>query len=140
MPALEKLRAEELEQWNGALPLSFAQQRLWFLDQLERGNPFYNRFKPVRLQGELNIEALERTLSEIVRRHEVLRTRYVNAGGEPRQEVLPAEAVKLTLTDYSNLSETEREAAVLEAATAERREPFDLAAGPMLRVKLLRLE
>ena len=133
VPALERLEAEEREQWSGMLPLSFAQQRLWFLDQLERGNPFYNTFKAVRLKGELNVEALELTLSEIVRRHEVLRTRFVNAGGEPRQEVLPHVPIKLSVT------EVYQEAWVRELVTAESSEPFDLATGPMLRVKLLRL-
>ena len=97
VPVLERLGAEEREQWGSLLPLSFAQQRLWFLDQLERGNPFYNSFKAVRMKGELNVEALERTLSEIVRRHEVLRTRFVNVAGEPRQEVLEAVPIKLEL-------------------------------------------
>ena len=133
VPALERLGAEEREQWGSLLPLSFAQQRLWFLDQLERGNPFYNSFKAVRLKGELNVEALERTLSEIVRRHEVLRTRFVNAGGEPRQEVLPPVPIKLSVT------EVYQEAWVRDLVTAESSEPFDLATGPMLRVKLLRL-
>jgi Condensation domain/Phosphopantetheine attachment site len=139
VPALQRLGDEEREQWGGVLPLSFAQQRLWFLNQLEPGSSFYNSFKAVRLKGALQIEALEQTLSEIMRRHEVLRTRFVSIGGEPRQEVLPAEEVKLAVTDFSELEETDREAAVREAATAERREPFDLAQGPMLRVKLLRL-
>ena len=119
VPALERLGAEEREEWGSLLPLSFAQQRFWFLDQLERSNPFYNSFKAVRLKGELNVEALERTLSEIVRRHEVLRTRFVNAGGEPRQQVLETEAVKLPVTDLNALPESQREAAVQDAAMAE---------------------
>ena len=132
------VRAER-EQWDGLLPLSFAQQRLWFLDQLEPGSTFYNVPVAVRLRGELDVAALERTLSEIVRRHEVLRTRFVSVGGEPRQQVLEAAEVKLRITDLSGLEETAREAAVKEAATAESSEPFDLAHGPLLRVKLLRL-
>ena len=139
VPALQRFGAGAREQWDGLLPLSFAQQRLWFLDQLDRGNPLYNSFTAVRLKGELNVEALERTLSEIVQRHEVLRTRFVNVGGEPRQKVLEAEAVSLPITSLSELEGAEREAAVREAAAAESREPFDLATGPMLRVKLLRL-
>ena len=139
VPALERLGAEERAQWGGLLPLSFAQQRLWFVDQLERGNPFYNSFKAVRMKGEFDVEALERALSEIVRRHEVLRTRFVNVGGEPRQEVLEAAPIKLELTDLSSLNEAEREVAVRKAAMTDKDEPFDLATGPMLRVKLLRL-
>jgi amino acid adenylation domain-containing protein len=139
VPALRQLNAAEREQWGGELPLSFAQQRLWFLDQWEPGSAFYNMPAAVRLKGELRVGALERTLSEIVRRHEVLRTRFVSVSGEPRQEVMPAADVTLAATDLGSLSETEREAAVREAAIAESRDPFDLAMGPMLRVKLLRL-
>src|SRR5262249_13715177 len=93
----------------------------------------------VRLVGELHVEVLERTLSEIVRRHEVLRTRFVNADGEPRQQVLEAMPLKLALTDFSNLSDADHEAVVRQMMRTESSEPFDLADGPMLRVKLLRL-
>jgi amino acid adenylation domain-containing protein len=134
-----RLVRAERAQWNGLLPLSFAQQRLWFLDQLEPGNAFYNSFKGLRLRGKLDLQALERTLTEIVRRHELLRTRFVSIDGEPRQEVLPAEAVKLAVTDLSGLAESEREAALRAAAAAASKEPFDLGHGPLLRVKLLRL-
>ena len=139
VPALRRFGVEEREQWSGVLPLSFAQQRLWFLDQLEPGSTSYNMPMAVRLHGNLNVPALEQTLTEIVRRHEVLRTRFVNVDDEPRQEVLEAEDVKLAITDLSSLDQEEREAAVREAATVESSEPFDLANGPMLRVKLLRL-
>src|SRR6185312_15439104 len=139
VPPLRRVGVEEREQWGGQLPLSFAQQRLWFLDQLEPGSATYNMPLAVRLKGQLHIAALERTLSEIVRRHEVFRTRFVIVAGEPRQEILAAEDVKLALTDLSELEEAEREAAILEAASAESREPFDLAQDLMLRVKLLRL-
>ena len=93
----------------------------------------------MRLKGELQVGALERTLTEIVRRHEVLRTRFVSINGEPRQQVMPAEEVKLEVTDLSSLSEPEREARVREMARAEIHEPFALASGPLLRAKLLRL-
>ena len=76
------------------LPLSFAQQRLWFLDQLEPGSAFYNIPAAVRLRGVLNIEALERTLSEVVRRHEVLRTHFIAVDGEPVQVIEPAQEVQ----------------------------------------------
>src|SRR5262249_52706330 len=138
IPALQRLGTEEREQWNGGLPLSFAQQRLWFLDQLEAGSTSYNMPLTVRLQGELRIEVLERTLSEIVRRHEVLRTRFVNVAGEPRQEILAAEEVRVAIIDLSILDQEEREAVARDAVTAESSEAFDLAHGPMLRVKLLR--
>ena len=87
----------------------------------------------VRLKGTFNVDALERTLTEIVRRHEVLRTRFVDVAGEPRQEVLPPAPITLAVT------ELEDEEAVRALVNAEASEPFDLATGPMLRVKLLRL-
>ena len=138
VPPLQR-EAAERERWGGLLPLSFAQQRLWFLDQLEPESASYIIPAAVRLKGELNVEALERTLSEIVRRHEVLRTRFVSVGGEPRQQVLDAEAVSLPVTDLSGLEEAEREAAIRRAVTSDSHELFDLANGPLLRVKLLRL-
>ena len=133
VPPLQRLGVEEREQLNGALPLSFAQQRLWFLDQLEPESTAYNIPLAVRLVGELNVEALERTLSEIVRRHEVLRTRFVDVDGEPRQEVLPPVPIKLSITEVDD------ETAVRALVNAEASEAFDLVTGPMLRVKLLRL-
>src|ERR1041385_1510636 len=77
------------------IPLSFTQQRLWFLNQLEPDNAIYNVPAAVRLQGNLNIEALERTLSEIIRRHESLRTTFADVNGFPVQVIKPAESVKL---------------------------------------------
>ena len=139
VPPLRRLGTEEREHWAGLLPLSFAQQRLWFLDQLEPGSASYNMPTAVRLKGELNVTALEQTLNEMVRRHEVLRTRFVNVEGEPRQQVFEAEDVKLGIIDLSGFSEPEREAAILEATTHEHRQPFDLAHDLMLRVKLLRV-
>ena len=123
-----------------ALPLSFAQQRLWFLDQLEPESAFYNIPSAVRLSGELNVEALERSLSEIVRRHEVLRTVFASVDGEPVQVITAAAAVEIVELDLSELKEAEREARAEELAAAEAQQPFDLSRGPLLRVKLLRLD
>src|SRR6185312_2515297 len=124
----------------GPVPLSFAQQRLWFIDQLEGGSAFYNLPLAVRLQGELQVAALERTLSEIVRRHEVLRTHFEAEGGAPVQVIEEAAALPLPLTDLSGLGEAERAAAVRELAQAEAGQAFELSRGPLLRVQLLRLE
>jgi acyl carrier protein len=121
------------------IPLSFAQQRLWFLDQLEPNNPFYNVPAGVRLNGELNIEALERTLSEVVRRHEVLRTSFINVAGEPRQVIGAATKIRLPVCDLSDLPATEREQEAARLAAAESREPFNLSYGPLPRARLLRL-
>src|SRR6185312_3136046 len=124
----------------GPVPLSFAQQRLWFIDQLEGGSAFYNLPLAVRLQGELQVAALERTLSEIVRRHEVLRTHFEAEGGAPVQVIEEAAALPLPLTDLSGLGEAERAAAVRALAQAKAGQAFELSRGPLLRVQLLRLE
>jgi amino acid adenylation domain-containing protein/non-ribosomal peptide synthase protein (TIGR01720 family) len=125
---------------DGDLPLSFAQQRLWFLDQLEPGSPLYNIPAAVRLRGPLDAAALEQALAEVVRRHEVLRTAIITEGGRPRQMIATAATAALPLTDLSGLPETEREAAVARLAAADARAPFDLGAPPLLRARLLRLQ
>jgi amino acid adenylation domain-containing protein len=124
----------------GPAPLSFAQQRLWFLWQLEPDSPAYNIPAARRLTGPLNPDALEAALREIVRRHEVLRTRFAMQGGEPVQIVVPMNEVELGLArcDLGTLSPEEREAEVLRRAEAEARRPFDLAQAPMVRATLLR--
>jgi amino acid adenylation domain-containing protein/non-ribosomal peptide synthase protein (TIGR01720 family) len=124
---------------EGELPLSFAQQRLWFLDQLEPGSPLYNVPDVQRITGPLNVAALERSLNEIVRRHEVLRTTFPTIGGKPIQVIAPELTISLTKDDLSDLPEAEREAAVFRRATLEAQQPFDLATGPLLRAALLRL-
>jgi amino acid adenylation domain-containing protein/non-ribosomal peptide synthase protein (TIGR01720 family) len=121
------------------LPLSFAQQRLWFLDQLVPGNPFYNVPVAVRLLGQLNIKALEQSLNEVLRRHEVLRTRFANVEGHPVQVIAPALTLTMTLLDLEELASGERESESLRLASEEAQLPFDLSLGPMMRAKLLRL-
>ncbi len=121
------------------LPLSFAQQRLWFFDQLEPGNLFYNLPNAIRLTGKLHRDALQRAVDEIVRRHESLRTTFTKQDGEPYQVIAEPSAVDLRFHDISDLPEAEREAKVRELATAEARKPFDLNRGPLFRVTLVRL-
>ncbi|HEU4593896.1 MAG TPA: condensation domain-containing protein, partial [Pyrinomonadaceae bacterium] len=122
-----------------AAPLSFAQQRLWFLDQLEPGSVAYNMPTALRLTGRLDVPTMERTFGEIVRRHEVLRTRFVEVDDSPVQVITPASEVSLPLTDLGHLAEGEREAEAQRLTQEEARRPFDLAAGPLLRAALLRL-
>src|SRR5215813_4198786 len=86
---------------EGPVRLSFAQQRLWFLDQLEPGSTAYNMPTGLRLPGKLNVEALERSISEVVRRHDVLRTTFVTSNGEPVQVIAPAQQVRLSILDLS---------------------------------------
>ncbi|MDZ7269872.1 MAG: amino acid adenylation domain-containing protein [candidate division KSB1 bacterium] len=122
------------------LPLSFAQQRLWFLDQLEPNSPFYNIPEAVRLTGGLEAALLEKSLNEIVRRHEVLRTTFVTLDGKPRQVIAPALTIPLKLIDLSPLPAAEREAEARRLARHEAQQPFDLSTGPLLRATLLRLQ
>ncbi|MEK7784918.1 MAG: condensation domain-containing protein, partial [Chloroflexota bacterium] len=124
-----------------ALPLSFAQQRLWFLDQLEPNSPFYNLPEALRLAGPLDVAVLEQSLNEIVRRHEVLRTTFVTVDGKPQQVIAPAgeAAIAALVIDLRNLPEAEREAEAIRLAAVEAQTPFDLAHGPLFRARLLRL-
>jgi amino acid adenylation domain-containing protein/non-ribosomal peptide synthase protein (TIGR01720 family) len=118
---------------------SFAQQRLWFLDQLEPGNPSYNIFAAVRLRGALDVGALAAALSEVVRRHEALRTSFESVDGRPALRLRPAEPLELARVDLRRALEEEREARAREEAAAEARRPFDLAHGPLVRARLLEL-
>ena len=120
-------------------PLSFAQQRLWFLDQLAPGSSFYNVPAAQRLRFPVNVGVLERARSEIVRRHESLRTRIAVVEGEPVQLVEEAARVELPVIDLAALEPVEREREVARLAAEEAQAPFDLARGPLLRAQLLRL-
>src|SRR5829696_4938869 len=100
-------------------PLSFAQQRLWFLDQLEPGNPVYNLPTGVRLRGPLQLSALEQSLNEIIRRHEALRTRFAVVDGQPMQVVEAALELAIAVRDLSSMSESDREVEVERLSTAE---------------------
>jgi amino acid adenylation domain-containing protein len=124
---------------DASLPLSFAQQRLWFLDQLEPGSSLYNIPVALRLTGRLLTAELEAALGELARRHETLRTRFVVEGEEPRQQVMPAGPVKMALHDLSELPAPEREAAARRVMSEEAGTPFDLTAGRLMRVALIRL-
>ncbi|HEX5887025.1 MAG TPA: amino acid adenylation domain-containing protein [Pyrinomonadaceae bacterium] len=124
---------------NRNLPLSFSQQRLWFIYQLEPSTSAYNIPTAVRLSGSLDITSLRRTLNEVVRRHEILRTHYGMAGGQPAQFVGPPPDLKLDLMDLTGLAESERESRMLELAAEEARRPFDLSVGPLIRAGLVRL-
>jgi amino acid adenylation domain-containing protein/FkbM family methyltransferase len=120
-------------------PLSFAQQRLWFLDQLDPGTTVYNVPGAFRLRGPLNVSVLEQCFNEIIRRHATLRTTFSIVGGEPAQVVAPSLAISLPVEDLTGRSEGEREETAQRRASEEAQKPFDLARGPLLRVSLLRL-
>ena len=120
-------------------PLSFAQQRLWFLDQLEPGSPLYNMPVALRVEGPLDPRVLALTLGEIVRRHEALRTVFVLRDDSPVQVIQPAAPFPLPVVDLAALSPEARELAAEALAGDEAGRPFDLARGPLLRGLLLRL-
>jgi amino acid adenylation domain-containing protein len=122
-----------------ALALSFAQQRLWFLNQLEGQSAFYNMPAAVRLRGRLDADALRLTINEVVRRHEALRTRFESVDGTPLQVIDAQVKLDLPLEDLTALPEDEREAAAQQLAQEEAQRPFDLARGPLLRARLLRV-
>ncbi|HEX2191027.1 MAG TPA: amino acid adenylation domain-containing protein, partial [Longimicrobiaceae bacterium] len=121
------------------LPLSFAQQRLWFLDRMEPGSAAYNMPAALRIRGPLDAEALRRSLEGVVRRHEALRTVFRASGGEPAQVVLDPAPFPLETVDLRARPEGEREAELLRRAREEAARPFDLAEGPLIRATLLRL-
>jgi len=124
---------------NAALPLSFAQQRLWFLHQLDPESPAYNIPAAFRLEGRLEATVLEECFREIVRRHETLRTTFPNVRGRPVQAVAPAVALELPLVDLGRLPESASRDETRRLAQREAERPFDPERGPVLRVVLLRL-
>jgi amino acid adenylation domain-containing protein len=121
------------------LPLSFAQQRLWFLDQLQPNSAFYNLPAAVRLTGKLDVAALEQSFNAIVRRHEALRTTFTSQDGRPSQVIAPSLHLTVPVEDLAAFPQDERETKAQRTATEEVQRPFDLTLGPLLRVKLLRM-
>src|SRR5262249_27060756 len=121
-------------------PASFAQERMWFLDQLEPGSTVYNIPEAIRLQTALDVPALERSLHEIVPRPQVLRTSPSGRDGQPVQVISPEQTFHLPVIDLSSLDPAAREAKALRLATEEALRPFELTRWPLFRVCLLRLE
>jgi len=120
-------------------PVSFAQQRLWFLSQLEPDNPSYNLSQILRLKGELNVNALEQAINTIIARHESLRTTFKQIEGEPVQIVSGMERIKLGFADLKLLPESERGDEAHRLTVTEARRPFDLTRDLLLRAVLVRL-
>ncbi len=124
---------------DGNIPLSFSQERLWFLDQLEPGNSFYNVPLGMRFTGALDAAALQRAVREVARRHEILRTTFAVASGKPVQVIHEGLELDVPSEDLTSLPLAEREPAVRREAAAEVRRAFDLARGPLIRARLLRV-
>ncbi len=123
----------------GNSPASFAQRRLWFLDQLEPGTSAYNLPRAFRIVGPLDLEILRRAVDMVVRRHASLRTVFDSVRGEPRQVVLSDLSIDLPVVDVTDVPETERETEALRIVSEEGRKPFDLNEGPLLRNLVVRL-
>lgn len=119
------------------LPLSFAQQRLWFLEQLKPGDPLYHSFHALVIDGPLDVGALELSLNEIIRRHEVLRTVFETVDGNPVQRIQPFTPMSLRSINLSNVPHDERSATLEQLATEESQRPFDISRGPLIRALLV---
>jgi len=124
----------------GSYPLSFAQQRLWFFDQLEPNSALYNISGAVRLRGLLDREILERSLNQVLQRHEALRASFVTEAGEPKQIVASDVQITIPMTDLRHLPWEQREAEAMRIATEDAQRPFNLAQGPLLRASLLQTD
>ncbi len=124
---------------RAAFPASFAQQRLWFLEQLEPGTAAYNLPRAFRINGPLDVEVLTRAFQMVVLRHASLRTVFDSVDGEARQVVLSDVDVSIPIIDLSHIPEAERESEALRFASEEGKKPFDLSEGPLLRPVLVRL-
>ena len=124
---------------DGPVPLSFAQERLWFLDQYYPGSPAYDIPAPYPLSGPIDPRAVEAAVNEIVRRHEALRTTFAVRDGRAVQVVAPSLEIPLAVIDLGHLPEPERQGEALRILAGERRHVFDLTRGPLLRATLVRL-
>ncbi|BAY79067.1 amino acid adenylation domain-containing protein (plasmid) [Nostoc linckia NIES-25] len=124
---------------DGDLPLSFGQERLWFIDQLMPNHAFYNVPEAFRLRGVVNATILEQSLNEIIKRHEVLRTTYSTINGQPIQVIHSTFPIQLLVTNLQGLSPDEQESQVRQIVLKEAQRPFDLVQGPLLRTTLLQL-
>ena len=122
------------------MPLSFAQERLWFIDQLEPGSSAYNVPDTMRLTGRLNVEALRQALDGIIARHESLRTTFPVVQNRPAQVVAPSLNVALPIIDLGGLAESQREVEALRLVAQDVQRPFDLSRGPLVRARLFRLD
>lgn len=124
---------------KGSAPLSFAQERLWFLDQLTPGLADYNIPVALHIKGPLQVAALNQSLNEIVRRHEALRTTFNIRDDQPVQVIAPLLSITLALSNLRALTPGVREREAARLTTQEATQPFDLACGPLLRTHLLQL-
>jgi len=127
-------------QTQPAAPLTFSQQQVWLHAQMAPDTPAYNEPFTVHRRGPLNVEILERSFTEIVRRHEAWRTTFSAVNGEPVQVVHAPFAVKLAVTDLRNMPKGYRDAEALRVATVDASKPFELTEAPLFRARLIRID
>ena len=121
------------------LPMSYAQQRLWFIDQLQSGSASYNISAALRMKGSLDVEALRMSFDEIVSRHEVLRTTFITEDGQGRQVINEHQRWELATISLEPLSREEQEEVIRARFKGDAHTSFDLINGPLLRTRLIRL-
>ena len=141
-PDKRKLLLKAIGQWDGkynVFPLSFAQERLWFLNQLAPESPVYNGTGAFRFEGPLQEVELRKSLQEIIRRHEILRAAFINIDGQPLQVINPISEFELPVVDLTDFHPDKHDQEVKRIAREEAHRIFDLARGPLLRASLLRL-
>lgn len=126
-------------QASGPAPLSFAQERLWFLDQLSPGSSTFNEYVAIPLNQAFDVDLLRRSIDEIIRRHDILRTTFQEVDGRPVQVVAPSLSIELLIIDLTSLPPAQREAETSRIAHQEVLRPFDLTRGPLVRMMILRL-
>jgi natural product biosynthesis luciferase-like monooxygenase protein len=139
--SVKKHKIEKKSKEGIPAPLSFAQIRLWFLEQLDSGNPTYNMPAAIKLTGSINIKALEKALNEIIRRHQILRTTFGFIDETPMQTIAPHEYLPFNIDDLTEVvNDTEKETKFTDLIKAEAVKPFDLSKSPLLRVKIIKLK
>ena len=126
-------------QQQNFVPLSFAQQRLWFLDQLDPGKPSYNVFRQIRIRVPLNLKALQDSLNALCDRHESLRTVFQEVSNQPVQVIYASQSIDLPVVDLSHLADDKRDDEVMRLSTEFAERGFELAKGPLIRAMLFRL-
>ncbi|MGZ4122977.1 MAG: non-ribosomal peptide synthetase, partial [Tumebacillaceae bacterium] len=129
-------RTDSVDEWNH-FPLSYAQQRLWFMDQFAPGNPAYNVPFAFQLQGPLQVDVFHRCFQAMVERHETLRTTFVEREGQPMQVVAPSLTLEMPVIDLSGMEEAAREQEIIRLSLEDGMAPFDLQKGPLVRVTML---
>jgi NRPS condensation-like uncharacterized protein len=138
-PQPKRDEIQTVDRTGNRLVMSYAQQRLWFLDQLQSGNGSYNITAALRLNGNLDVEALRAAFEEVVARHEALRTTFVTEDGQGRQVINPPQRWELPTISLEPLSESEQEDVIRRRFRGDAQTPFDLINGPLLRTRLIRL-